>query len=174
MDSNPEQLVPFVLRDATDGDLVAINDIYNHYVLTCTCTYQMEPGTVSDREVWFREHGPNHPVIVAETKGEVVAWGSLSPWGSSHSRHAYRFTVEDSVYVRHDMYRRGIGGAILAELIRRAQRLQYRSILASISADRTPSICLHERLGFSKVAHLREVGLKFDKWLDVVYLQKKL
>ncbi len=174
MNSNQEQLVEFVLRDAAGGDLAAINDIYNHYVRTSTCTYQVEPDTVSDREAWFREHGPDHPVIVAEMKREILGWGSLSPWGSSHSRDAYRFTVEDSIYVRHDMHRRGIGGAILAELIRRAQRLRYRSILASISADRTASILLHEKFGFSKAAHLQEVGLKFDKWLDVVFLQKML
>jgi L-amino acid N-acyltransferase len=161
----------FTLRDATDGDLAAINDIYNHYVLTCTCTYQEEPETIAERQAWFGAHDARHPVIVAQVAGEVVGWGSLSRF---HAREAYRFTVEDSVYVRHDMQGRGIGAAILAELVRRAKALGYRSILASISADRTASISLHEKYGFAKVAHLAEVGFKFGRWLDVVYLQKML
>jgi L-amino acid N-acyltransferase len=162
------------LREATGGDLVAINDIYNHYVRVCTCTYQVEPDSMADREAWFKEHGPRHPVIVAESAGEVVAWGSLSAWGSRRAREAYSLTVEDSVYVRHDMHGRGIGAAILTELMRRAKALGYHSVLASISADREVSLRLHEKFGFSKVAHLHEVGMKFEKWLDVVYLQKRL
>ena len=174
MNLSRNQLAEVILRDATDGDLADINDIYNHYVLTCTCTYQEEPDTIDDRKAWFKAHGPDHPVIVAEVAGEIVAWGALSPFGSVHSRRAYRFTIEDSVYVRHDMHGRGIGTAVLAELIRRAKELRYRSILASCSMDRTTSIGLHEKFGFCKVAHFREVGFKFEKWLDVVYLQKTL
>jgi L-amino acid N-acyltransferase YncA len=163
-----------ILRDATADDLAAINDIYNHYVLTSTCTYQEEPETLETRGKWFRVHGPKFPVIVVEEDGEVVAWGSLSPFGRSVALHAYRFTAEDSVYVRHDMHGRGIGTMILTELLQQAQTLGYRSVIASISAEQTSSIALHEKFGFSKVAHLPEIGFKFDRWLDVVFLQKKL
>jgi L-amino acid N-acyltransferase len=162
------------LREAGAGDLVAINDIFNYYVSTSTCTYQEEPETIDDRAAWFTAHGPNHPVIVAEAGSEIIAWGALSPYGGVRARRAYRFTVEDSVYVRHDLHGHGIGTAILADLVRRATTLGYRSILASVSADRTPSIRLHEKFGFIQVARFREVGLKFDTWLDVVYLQKRL
>jgi len=174
MNSNADQSPGLAIRDATPADLGEINDIYNYYVLTCTCTYQELPESAADRSEWFKSHDSKHPVIVAELEGEIVGWGSLSQFGGPRARSAYRFTVEDSVYVRHDMQRQGIGAAILAELIRQAKALGYRSIVASISADRTPSISLHEKLGFAKVAHLREVGLKFGRWLDVVYLQKML
>ncbi len=163
-----------VIRDATEADLAAINDIYNHYVRTCTCTYQEQPDTAADRQEWFEAHGPKHPVIVAEADGQVVAWGSLSKFGRNQSWDAYRFTAEDSVYVRPDMKGRGLGRIILSELINRAKALGYHSIFASISADQTASIALHEKFGFAKVGRLPEIGYKFDKWLDVVYMQKML
>src|SRR3954469_21127944 len=100
------------IRDACPGDLPAINAIYNHYVLHSTCTYQYEPSTAGEREAWFREHDAAHPVTVAIDAGEVVGWGSLS-W--FRERIGYRFTVEDTVYVRHDRHRRGIGGRLLAD-----------------------------------------------------------
>jgi phosphinothricin acetyltransferase len=93
------------LRDAAAADLPAINDIYNHYVLHSTCTYQEEPETADARRAWFDAHGPAHPVTVAVDDGVVVGWGSLSPY---HRRSAYRRTVENSVYVAHTHHRRGI------------------------------------------------------------------
>src|SRR3954471_5337179 len=107
------------LRPATAADLPAINDIYNHYVLNSTCTYQEVPEPLAGREAWFARHGPGHPVIVAvDHAGVVVGWGSLSPY---HARSAYRFTVENSVYVCHDQHRKGIVSALLADLIERAR-----------------------------------------------------
>lgn len=159
------------VRLATHGDLQAINDLYNYYVLNCTCTYQTEPMTDFDRTGWFISHDDEHPVTVAEIDGQVVGWASLSHY---HSRCAYRHTAEDSVYVRIDMQRKGIGRALLADIIERAKRAGHRTIIASISADQKPSIALHERMGFVKVGHLREVGYKFDTWLDVVYMQLML
>src|ERR1700685_1904106 len=102
------------IRPATESDLVAINDIYNHYVLNSTCTYQEEPERMDDRRRWFGSHGVKHPVIVAEVGGQVVGWGSLSAY---HGRSAYRRTVENSIYVHHKHHRRGIGAALLEELI---------------------------------------------------------
>ena len=99
------------IRPATAGDLEAIDAIYNPYVLHDTCTYQVEVETAADRRAWFERHGPRHPVLVAETGGEVVAWAALAPF---RAREAYAYTVEDSVYVRRDRLRRGIGGALLA------------------------------------------------------------
>lgn len=157
------------IREALIADLQAINEIYNHYVLTCTCTYQEEPETIAHRQAWFDGHDERYPVIVAEAGGEVVGWGALTRF---HSRAAYRFTVEDSIYVRQDMQGFGVGGAILAELIKRAGALGYRSIIASIDAEQAPSIALHTKHGFTTVGRLKEVGYKFDRWLDVVYLQK--
>jgi phosphinothricin acetyltransferase len=160
-----------VIRLANEDDLAAINSIYNYYVLHSTCTFQTEPSTAEERAAWFAAHGPAYPVTVAEIGSEVVAWGSISRF---HVRAAYRPTIENSVYVRHDLVGQGIGRALLDDLIRRAAQLGYHSMMALISSDQAASIRLHERQGFVEVAHLKEVGRKFDKWLDVVYLQRTL
>src|SRR4051812_46410653 len=94
--------VPVHIRLATEGDLVAINDIYNHYVRTSTATYQEEAEPMEGRRAWLAKHqSAAHPATVAVTDAdEVLGWGSLSPW---RDRSAYRFSVENSVYMRHDL-----------------------------------------------------------------------
>lgn len=164
-------MTAFTIRPATIADLPAINDIYNYYVLHSTCTYQTAPSALDEREAWFADHSAVHPVTVAEQDGEVAGWGALSRF---HRRQAYRQTVEDSVYVRHDRMRQGIGRAILADLIERAKGLGVHTILASIDGEQTPSIALHQEFGFTDAGRLREAGFKFGRWLDVVYLQKML
>jgi len=160
-----------MLRLATAQDLPAINDIYNHFVLKSTCTYQTESETIEARRAWFERHGPRHPITVFEQDGQVVGWGSLSPF---HPRAAYARTVENSVYIHHTFHRRGIGRTMLADLIDRAARLGHHTIIALISADQAASVALHEQLGFKKVAELKEVGHKLGRWLDVIYMQKML
>ena len=108
------------------------------------------------------------PVLVAESGGCVVGWGAL---GSFRTAYTLAGTLEDSVYVHHDFLRQGIGSLLLTELIVAARRIGLRSILANISADQAPSIRLHEKFGFRKVAHLRQVGQKFNQWFDAVYMQ---
>jgi L-amino acid N-acyltransferase len=158
----------FSLRPAIESDLSAINEIYNFYVLHSTCTYQEQPEPLSGRRDWFRDHGREHPVIVAECEGRVVGWGSLSPY---HKRSAYRYTVENSVYVHHEWHRCGIGSLLLEDLIRRARALGCRAIMALIDADQTQSVRLHAKFGFESVGHLKQVGFKFDRWLDVIYME---
>ena len=159
------------IRAATAADLAAINDIYNHYVPRSTCTYQEEFETIEDRRAWFAEHGEAHPVTVATSADEVVGWGCLSPY---RKRSAYRFTVENSVYVRHDRQRHGIGRVLLADLIDRARALGHHTIVAVIDAEQTGSVALHEAMGFRDGGELRELGFKFDRWLHVRYLQLML
>jgi phosphinothricin acetyltransferase len=159
------------VRIATGADLPAINLIYNHYVLHSTCTYQEVAEPLALRQTWFQHHGERHPAVVVEAAGQVLGWGSLSPF---HSRTAFRFTVEDSVYIHPDHQRRGLGRLILTDLIQRARTLGYHTIIAAISAEQTGSIRLHEALGFQKAAHFREVGYKFNQWLDVVDYQLML
>jgi len=156
------------IRPATEADLVAINDIYNHYVQHSTCTYQEDPEPLDGRRQWFHRHGEKHPVIVAETGGQVVGWGSLSAY---HARSAYRRTVENSVYVHHEYHWRGIGSLLLQELIVRARSLGHRAIIAGIDADQPASVALHAKFHFKKVGHLEQVGFKFGRWLDVVYME---
>ena len=157
-----------VIRQATAADLNAINAIYNHYVLHSTCTYQTEAETPADRQVWFDRHGPLHPVLVGEVAGQVLGWGSLSPF---HARAAYRHTVENSIYVRHYAQRRGIGGALLKDLLLRAREIGHHTIIAGIDGEQTASIAFHAKRGFVEVGHLRQVGFKFGRWLDVFYMQ---
>jgi phosphinothricin acetyltransferase len=156
------------IRAATELDLTAINDIYNHYVLTSTCTYQEEPETLEGRQQWFQGRGRAHPVVVAESHGRVVGWGSLSP---HHTRCAYRHTVENSVYVHHEFHRRGIGTALLEDLIARARAQDHHAILAGIDAGQAGSVALHGRFGFQKVGQFKEVGFKCGRWLDVIYME---
>jgi len=159
-----------MIRLAGVGDLGAINDIYNHYVLCSTCTYQTEPETMDGRRAWFEAHAEKHPVTVAvDAAGRVVGWGSLSAF---HKRAAYGRTVENSVYVHHDAQRRGIGRRLLADLIGRAGPAGHHTILALIDAEQAASVGLHEAMGFGRVAFLREVGFKFGRWLHVIYMQR--
>lgn len=157
------------IRSATVADAGPISAIYNHYVLTSTCTFHELAESVADREVWIREHTGAHVVLVAEdADGEVVGWASLSRF---HPRPAFRFTVEDSVYLREDRRGRGLGGKLLAELLNHAGRSGIRTIVAAISADQEASIALHRRSGFVEVGRLQAVGFKFGRWLDLVYMQ---
>lgn len=160
-----------IIRPAAAVDLPIINDIYNHYVLHSTCTYQTELETAKEREAWFERHGVRHPVVVAEMQGTVLGWGALSPF---RARAAYGRTVENSVYVRHDAQRRGIGKAVLEQLIARAGQIGHHTIVAIIDAEQTPSIALHAQFGFVEAGRLRQVGFKFGRWLDVIDMQKML
>lgn len=160
-----------IIRPASRHDLAEINAIYNHYVLHSTCTFQTEPATDAERLAWFENHGREYPIIVAQVGNDMLGWASLSRY---HTRCAYRHTVENSVYVRHDRHRLGVGRALLAELIRLAEQVGHHSILALVAADQPASLTLHERQGFDRVAHLHEVGFKFDRWIDVIFMQRML
>ena len=158
------------VRLAGVGDLGAINDIYNHYVLCSTCTYQTEPETMDARRAWFEAHGEKHPITVAtDGAGRVLGWGSLSAF---HKRAAYGRTVENSVYVHPEAQRRGVGRALLADLIARAGAAGHHTVIAGIDAEQAASAGLHAAMGFERVALLREVGFKFGRWLHVIYMQR--
>jgi phosphinothricin acetyltransferase len=160
---------PIAIRPAAVSDLSEINAIYNHYIRHSTCVWSTTPYSDAQRIEWFAGHGEQKmPVLVAELGGRVVGWAALSSFREAYTANG---TLEDSVYVHHDFHRRGIGRRLLAELIDAARHSGLCSILANISADQAPSIRLHEAMGFQKVAHLRRVGRKFDRWLDAVYLQ---
>jgi phosphinothricin acetyltransferase len=157
------------IRLASAADLEAINAIYNHYVATSTTTYDEEPMTADERRVWFEGRPPIHPVTAAERDGQLVGYGSLHPF---RSKRGYRFTVENSVYVRHDCQRQGIGNAILADQIERARALGLRAIVAVIDAQQPASIALHSRHGFVEVGRFPQIGTKFGAWLDVVFMER--
>jgi L-amino acid N-acyltransferase YncA len=157
------------IRPATVPDLAAINDIYNDAVVNTTASYDLEPRTIDDSVAWFHEHLSHQlPVLVAEQGGTVVGWGSLSHF---HSRAGFRFTVEDSVYIAEECRGRGIGKQLLAALIDIARDRSIHAIVAGIDAECGASLRLHASLGFEQVGHFKEVGRKFDRWLDVVFME---
>jgi phosphinothricin acetyltransferase len=159
------------IRLARIGDLEAINRIYNHYVLHSTCTYQEQPETTEGRLKWFNAHDDAHPITVIEDKGAVVGWGSLSHF---HARSAFRFTVENSVYLDHQYLGRGLGSLLLADLVARAVAAKHHVIVAAVDSAQEHSISLHRKFGFEISTQLKQVGFKFGRWLDVVYLQRML
>lgn len=160
---------PANVRLATEADLPAIRAIYNYYVLTSTCTFQVDPDSEADRLAWFRGRTDRHPVAVAERDGAVVGWASLSEW---KERAAYARTAEASVYVAADRHRRGIGRMLLLDLLDRARALGHHVVIGGACTEHPASIALQESTGFEPAARFREVGFKFGRWLDVVYLQK--
>ncbi len=157
-----------LIRPATVADLRAIRDIYNYYVDRSTCTFQVEPDTEAERLAWFEGRPPAHPVTVAEEAGDVVGWASLSAW---NSRCAYARSVEASIYVRHDLHRRGLGRMLMLDLIERGRAAGHHTIIGGACTEQTASMALQESLGFERVACFREVGYKFGRWLDVAYMQ---
>jgi len=156
------------IRPAGGADLAEINAIYNYYVAHSTCVWSTQPCSAGERKAWYKDHGPSMPILVAEYNGRIVGWGAL---GSFRAAYAAAGTLEDSIYVHHDFHRRKIGSRLLEALLDAARRIGLRSVLANISADQTASIRLHEKFGFRKVAHLRDVGQKFNQRFDAVYLQ---
>jgi phosphinothricin acetyltransferase len=164
--------VPFLsIRPATVDDSDAINDIYNHYVLTSTCTFHLEPVTRQERLDWLEAHSGRYGVTIAKMDGIVVGWASLS---NHRPRPAYDGTVESSVYIHEDFHRRGLGRVLMEDLIDRAKKLGFHTIVAGAEASQSASIGLHEKLGFVQVARFKEVGYKFDTWCDTVFMQLML
>jgi phosphinothricin acetyltransferase len=159
------------IRLADRGDAAAINAIQNHYVVNSTATFLTEPLTLEQRLAWLENRSPGHPVIVGLVEGSVAGWGSLEVF---RSRPAYRHTVEFSIYVHHEMHRRGIGRVLLTELVARARALGHHTLVGGCCSESAAVIALLEASGFSRVAHFREVGRKFNRWLDVVFLQRLL
>lgn len=159
------------LRLAVADDFGAIADIYNHYVAVSTTTYDDEPISADDRRKQWEARPAIHPVTVAVRDGEIIGWGALNPF---RARNGYRFTVENSVYVRHDCHRQGVGSAILSDQIERARTLGLHAIVAVIDAEQTSSIALHARHGFVEVGRMPQIGTKFGRWLDVVFMERLL
>lgn len=152
-------------------DLEAVRAIYNHYVDTSTCTFALEHETRVEREGWFAERSERHPAVVAEEAGEVVAWAATSAW---KSRCGYSNTAELAVYVRHDRLGQGLGKALYLDLIRLARQAKLHTLIGGVCTEHEASMRLHRSLGFQQVAHFKQTGYKFGRWLDVAYFQLML
>lgn len=165
------QLTQMRIRRAKREDCVAILSIYNHAVLHTTASYDYEPRTLEHRFEWFEAHArEDMAIFVAEAGPEgIVGWSALNKY---HDRIGFRFTAENSVYVAEMWRGRGLGGLLLKPLIGAAEARGFHAILAAIDAENLSSIRLHAKHGFEKVGQFRQVGYKFGRWLDVVYMER--
>ena len=164
--------MPPTVRLATEADADATRSIYNREVLGSTVTFDLRPRDHREQVAWLAAHDGAHPATVATTPvGEVVGFGSLSPW---RDRPASSTSVEDSVYVRDDQRGQGVGRLLLADLVDRATAHGFHAVFARIVGGHQASIALHQALGFEVAGIEREVGRKFGRWLDVVLLERLL
>jgi L-amino acid N-acyltransferase YncA len=161
-----------VIRDAADGDLQAIVEIYNEEIPTRMATADLEPVAVADRAAWFARRTPQrHPVWVAEADGEVAGWLGFEPF---YGRPAYRFTAEISVYVARAKRRRGVGASLLEHALRRGPELGLSTLLGFIFAHNQASVALFEGFGFERWGHLPRVALLDGRERDLLILGRRL
>lgn len=157
------------MRYATENDVQQMLDIYNEIILNTTAVFQYDQHTLEQRKDWFaQKQKENFPVFVAEENNEVVGF---STFGQFRNWQAYKYSVENSVYVKADCRGKGIGKLLLPPLIDAAKQMQLHTIIAGIVADNEASLALHKQFGFIEVAHFKEVGYKFNHWLDLKFLQ---
>lgn len=156
-------LTPMIRRAHID-DLPDILEIYNHYVYTSVMAFDVKPRNDDEGCRWFAKHTGEHPIIVSEHDRNICGWASLSPW-APHG--AYLHTVELSLFVHPEYQRRGFGNALFAEIIARAGKLGYHCVISRITDGNDLSRSMHEKAGFTYTGIMREVGWKFERWLDV-------
>jgi phosphinothricin acetyltransferase len=161
------------VRPATTGDLSAVNDIYNQYVVEAHYTFDLEPMTEEARREWFAHYGESgrHRLLVAASDGLVIGYAS-----SSRFRHkpAYETSVETSVYLAPDAVGRGAGSLLYEKLFKALEGEDVHRAYAGIALPNPASIGLHERFGFKRVGHFTEQGRKFGRYWDVAWYEKPL
>ncbi|MES1215189.1 MAG: N-acetyltransferase family protein [Bacteroidota bacterium] len=157
------------IREAIENDLPQLLAIYNDIILNTTAVYDYEPHTLEMRQAWFKtKQEQGFPVFVAEDENKIVGFSSIGPF---RAWAAYKYSVENSVYVATDVRGKGIGKLLIPPLIEAAKELNMHTIIASIDASNEASLKLHKSFGFEEVAHFKEVGWKFERWLDLKFLQ---
>ena len=162
----------FLLRMAGVADAPAIAAIYASYVLTSAATFELEPPDVEEVSRRMRSAMEGEfPYLVAEVDGVVAGYAYASPF---RAREAYRFTVEDSVYVGTEYAGRGVGRELLKELMERCRATGFRQMIAVIGGVNPASVAMHKAMGFAHVGVLREVGFKFNASQDVTLMQREL
>jgi len=162
---------PITVRAAHAGDVAAMTAIYNHVVATSTAIYTAQPSTPAARRDWLvQRSAAGFPVLVAQCGGELAGYASFGEFRGAWP--GYLHSVEHSVYVRPDCWRRGVGSTLVRALFPLAAALDKHVMIGGVDAANEASLRLHERLGFERVAHFREVGRKFGRWLDLVFVQR--
>jgi phosphinothricin acetyltransferase len=155
-----------MIRDVRLSDASAICSIYNEYVKNTIITFEEEPATLEEMQNRINEVIQNYPWIIYEENEKVIGYAYASKW---KTRSAYRHTVECTFYLEKNFTGKGIGSQLSVELIKRLKEKSIHSIIYGIALPNDASIALSEKLGFSKIGHFKEVGYKFNKWIDVGY-----
>jgi L-amino acid N-acyltransferase len=160
------------IRPAEAADLEAMLAIYNDAILNTTAVYDYQPRSSDLQRQWFEtKQAQRLPVFVAHDGATIIGFGSFGPF---RPWPAYQFTVENSLYVDSAHRRKGAGTALLASLVSAARTAGYHAMVAGIDATNEASLALHRKAGFEPVAHFREVGWKFERWLDLVFMERML
>ena len=163
---------PVLVRDSLESDVAEIQAIYAHHVLHGTASFELTPPTLDDmRQRRADVVAKNLPYLVAEQNGQVVGYAYVTLY---RPRPAYRFTVEDSVYVREGLAGQGIGSLLLSEIIKICTAKGYRQLMAVVGDASPPSVSLHQRHGFTLAGTFKSVGYKFGAWRDTAMLQRPL
>lgn len=157
------------IRKAGEADLPGMLDIYNDVIVNTTAVYDYEPHTMAMRQIWFdTKQKDGYPVFIATENEKVIGFSSLGPF---RAWAAYKFSVENSVYVDRHSRGKGVGKLLLQPLLEAATHMNMHTIIAGIDATNDASIRLHQSFGFQEVAYFKEVGFKFGQWLDLKFLQ---
>jgi phosphinothricin acetyltransferase len=158
-----------IIRNATLDDLPGILEIYNHAIIHTTAVYSEHPHTLDMRLTWYNDRiHSGFPIFVAEVNGLVAGF---STYGHFRVWPCYRYTVEHSVYVHIDHRSKGISKLLLQPLIDRAREKKLHAMIAGIDGENDISYQLHKSFGFVEVAHFKEVGFKFGRWLDLKFME---
>jgi phosphinothricin acetyltransferase len=157
-----------VIHDIRPDDAQAVCDIYNHYVLNTTITFEEEPVPAEAMRRRIEEFTRAHPWLVDRDEERISGYAYACPW---KTRSAYRHTVESAIYLRPESVGRGIGKRLYAALLERLKAQGVRAVIGGIAQPNPASVALHEKLGFEKVGHFKAVGYKFGQWIDVGYWQ---
>jgi L-amino acid N-acyltransferase len=160
-----------LIRAACDADGAEITSLLDALLATTTIEWTITPRTEDDVLKWLRAH---EVVLVAEDQGEVVGVAAFGWFRDVVKWPGYRFTVENTIHVRQDRWGSGVGEVLMRALIDKAQEAGLHTMIAAIDSANEASIRFHERLGFTEVARMPEVGTKFGRWLDLVLLQIRL
>lgn len=163
------------IREAEAAEVPAITTILNALIDSTTTIYRTEPYPHTDRQAWFEaQRSSGRPVLVAVDDGDVVGFASYGPFRDSERLPGYRFTVEHSVHVSEAAWGSGVGRRLMDELIVRAAAAGVHVMIGAVDSANEGSIRFHERLGFTEQGRLHEVGWKHDRWLDLVFMVRRI
>lgn len=160
-----------IIRHGQLRDAEPIAEILNHYIEHTTATFMIDKVTVADRMDWIKNRKPQHPLWVAERQGRAIGWAALS---DHRPRPGFEGTAENSIYLHPNYRRQGLGLKLLNRVIEDAYQHGLHTLVAGVCTEQEPSMRLHEKAGYVRVGHYREIARKYNRWLDVVFLQRML